>query len=261
MMKLKAKQWVVITGASKGLGEEFARQLAAKGLNLILVARSEDKLKILANELINKHGIDIDVYPINLKDDVAVLVLIKNFLKQTARPIDLLINNAGLGYYSDFWNQSDQQLQEMLLVNINALIRLTRAVLPSMLARHAGGILNIGSIAGFQPVPGFAVYAATKAFVINFGEALSFECRGTGVQVTTFCPGPTATHFGEVSNAPKRLFRNAARVRIVVSKALKAFESGRTLKWESWTEAFLNQSIRFSPRKWVVRISAFITRN
>ena len=259
-MKLQPKQSAVVTGASGGLGEQFARQLAARGLDLTLVARSADKLAALAKELRAAHGVAVDVRPADLTDPAATAAVADELLRRPARPVDLLVNNAGLGFWAPLAEQTDEQVDQMLSVNVVALVRLTHAALPAMIARRAGTVLNIGSVAGFQPIPQFAVYAATKAFVLNFGEAVAHECRKQGVQVTTFLPGATATGFKSVSGMSDRFFRKAPSADSVAAKALWAVEAGRTVKCANFGDAVMSQGLRLMPRRAIVSVAALVTR-
>ena len=192
----------LITGASAGLGREFARQLAGRAHSLILMARREQKLSELRDEL-------RPLYP-NLtvrirKTDLADLAQLKElmaWLDYEKIDVDLLINNAGLGDLGPFAVSDPIRNEQIMLVNMVALTSLTRHLLPPMIARKRGGILNVSSSAGFLPIPGFAVYAATKTYVTSFSEALRAELRGTGVGVCALCPGPVRTEFQEVAKRP-----------------------------------------------------------
>lgn len=192
----------VITGASAGIGREFARQLASRARTLVLVARREQRLNELRDELRNRNG-QLAVHPqvVDLCDRSQVDELVR-WLEQNKIDIDFLINNAGLGDYGSFATSPAQRDDEMLQVNIVALTTLTRALLPQMISRRHGAILNVSSSAGFLPIPGMTVYAASKAFVNSFTEALRAELRGTGVSVTALCPGPVHTDFGDVAKRP-----------------------------------------------------------
>ena len=255
-MKFEPKQLAVVTGASGGLGEQFARQLAARGVDLVLVARSAGKLAALAAELSAAHGVKADVRPADLSDPAAVTTLAAELFGPGGRPVDLLVNNAGLGYHSPLADETDAQVAEMVAVNIDALVRLTRAAVPGMIARGRGAVLNLGSMAGFQPCPGLAVYAATKAFVMSFGEAVDHECKPRGVRVTTFCPGPTATGFAGVSGSPERMFRGAPSAAAVAAKGLAAVEAGRRLRTASAADAVMARVVRLMPRRAVTAIAA-----
>lgn len=188
----------LVTGASSGIGTVLARQLAADGSDLVVVARSEDALDELAVELRDAHGVDVEVLPADLTDRDG-LATVEARLQDVARPVDLLVNNAGFGTTGPFVAQDADAEDLEVRLNVAAVVRLTHAALPGMQARGRGGILNVSSIAGFQPIPNMAVYAATKAFVTSFTEAVHEELAGTGVHVTALCPGFTRTNF--VDNA------------------------------------------------------------
>lgn len=195
------KNWhgctALITGSSSGLGHEFARQLAPDAATLILAARRGDRLEKLAAELA-RPGLQIVVRAVDLGNDDALGAFLGE-LNDAGWEIDLLINNAGLGDHGDFVEAGWERTRAMLEVNVTALTRLTHALLPAMRARRRGTILNVSSIASLLPVPKLAVYAATKAYVTSFSEAIRAELRGSGVTVTTVCPGPVATEFGAVA--------------------------------------------------------------
>ncbi len=192
----------LITGASAGIGREFARLLAPRAKALVLIARRQDKLQELDAELkginprliVYVRGVDL-----NQPEQIAAL---PQWLKENDVSVDLLINNAGLGDMGAFAASDPERIQQMLNVNISALTQLTRSFLPEMIARRRGGILNVSSSAGFLPIPGFAVYAATKAYVNSFSEALRAELAGTGISVCSLCPGPVHTEFSEVAQRP-----------------------------------------------------------
>src|SRR5881398_1393439 len=192
----------LITGASAGIGCEFARQLAGRARSMILVARREDSLVELADELQREHpNLRIHIRKVDLAN-LAELQDLLQWLDREKLGVDLLINNAGLGDSGPFANSDPVRNSEMTLVNVTALTSLTRHLVPQMITKHRGGILNVSSSAGFLPVPGSAVYAATKAYVTSFSEALRAELRGTGVSVCALCPGPVHTEFGEVAKRP-----------------------------------------------------------
>jgi len=189
----------LVTGASAGIGQEFARQLAAHARTVVLIARREERLVRLRDELIAAHpSVQIYVRRVDLCDSRQIRELC-DWLTTEKIIIDLLINNAGLGDLGTFDTADAARLEEIVLVNVNALTLLTRALLPGMISRRNGGILNVSSCAGFLPIPDFAVYAASKAYVTSFSEALRVETRGTGVTVTALCPGPVHTEFTKVA--------------------------------------------------------------
>ena len=187
----------LITGASAGIGREFARQLAGRARALILVARRRERLEELRNELtLLDPNLNAHIRETDLSDENAVTDLC-GWLESENIAIDLLINNAGLGDRGAFATSEPRRVTEMMAVNVMALTALTRALLPSMIARKHGAILNVSSSASFLPIPGFAVYAATKAYVTSFSEAIRAELRGTGVTVASLCPGPVHTEFSQ----------------------------------------------------------------
>lgn len=189
----------LITGASAGIGREFARQLAARAVSLVLVARRRARLEELRDELTRRNpDLNVHIRETDLSDERAVIDLF-GWLENEKISIDLLINNAGLGDKGSLATSELPRIKEMLAVNVTALTLLTRLFLPGMIARKRGAILNVSSIAGFLPIAGFAVYAATKAYVTSFSEAMRAELRGTGVTVTALCPGPVHTEFTEVA--------------------------------------------------------------
>lgn len=183
----------LITGASAGLGAEFARQLSNRGYRLVLAARRKDRLDSLAAELGNARPVEID-----LSRDGSAAELIRN-LSDSGETVELLVNNAGFGLHGRFDKANPKRLRQMVDLNCGALTDLCREVLPSMVERGSGAILNVASTAAFQAGPGMAVYFATKAYVLSLSEALHEEVRRSGVRVTALCPGPTRTEFGEVA--------------------------------------------------------------
>jgi short-subunit dehydrogenase len=225
----------LITGASAGIGREFARQLAGRASSLVLVARRRARLEELRDELTKANpNLNVNIRETDLSDDRAVIELFDS-LEREKIAVDLLINNAGLGDLGLFATIELQRVKEMLAVNVTALTLLTRMLLPGMVARKRGAILNVSSSAGFLPLAGFAVYAATKAYVTSFSEAIRAELRGTGVTVTALCPGPVHTEFAEtaqrsVAGAPKTVpGLSHISAQEVVRTALAAIERDRPL--------------------------------
>jgi short-subunit dehydrogenase len=200
-MKLEGYN-ALITGASAGIGREFARQLADRARSLVLIARREQRLSELRDELRNRNAqLNVHVRVVDLCDKSQIGSLIA-WLDQNKIDIDFLINNAGLGDYGSFATSDPGRNDRILQVNVVALTSLTRCLLPQMIARKHGAILNVSSSAGFLPIPAMTVYAASKAYVNSFSEALRAELRGTGVTVTALCPGPVHTEFGDVAKRP-----------------------------------------------------------
>jgi uncharacterized protein len=188
----------LITGASTGIGEAFARQLAARGAHLVLVARSEDRLAAIAAELREAHGVEVEVLPADLTTE-AGLVDVEDRLRRADAPVDLLINNAGFGTFGRFSRSDIEREEEQIRLNSLAPVRLTHALLPGLKARGGGGVLNVSSMAAFQPVGRMAAYGATKAFLNSFSEALHEELRSEDIHVTVLCPGFTRTNFQAVA--------------------------------------------------------------
>jgi uncharacterized protein len=224
----------LITGASAGIGREFAHQLARRAKSLTLIARREQRLNELRDQLKEHYpNVAVSVRKTDLAD-LAHLNELLEWLDREKIDVDLLINNAGLGDSGDFATSDPIRNEKMTLVNIVALTTLTRHLLPRMIAERRGGILNVSSSAGFLPIPDFAVYAATKAYVTSFSEALRAELRGTGVSVCALCPGPVHTEFQDVAKrpgakpdtGPEFVFVPVERI---VRDALTALEADRPL--------------------------------
>lgn len=188
----------LVTGASRGIGAAFARLLAERGHRLVVVARSHDRLETLAAELTRRHGVEVEVLVADLVTDDG-LRAVEARLRDDGRPVDVLVNNAGFSTLGEFAELDLAVEEQQVRLDVLAVLRLTHAALGGMRARGRGGVLNVASVAAFQPLPGGATYAASKAFVLRFGEALAEECRGTGVRVSTLCPGyvPTESSTGD----------------------------------------------------------------
>jgi uncharacterized protein len=194
----------LITGASAGIGREFARRLANRARALVLVARRKQRLNELRDELRSRHPqLNVQTRTVDLCDKLQIDELVR-WLGQNKIDIDFLINNAGLGDYGPVATSDFERDDRIIQVNVAALAFLTRLLLPQMIQRKRGAILNVSSSAGFLPIPGMAVYAASKAFVNSFTEALRAEVRGSGVVVTALCPGPVHTEFGDMAKRPGR---------------------------------------------------------
>ncbi|MGF1513429.1 MAG: SDR family NAD(P)-dependent oxidoreductase [Elainellaceae cyanobacterium] len=197
-------QTALITGASSGIGKSLAQEMAARGTNLILVARSEDLLHALADDLKQRHDIRADVIVQDLtKPDAAQAVF--SATEQQGLTVDILVNNAGFGEYGPFSDRPRERHLDMVRLNILALVDLTYQFLPGMRSRQRGSIVNIASIAAFQPIPYLSVYAASKSFVLSFSEALWAEVKSDGVGVSCICPGPTDTQFFDEAGFPDSL--------------------------------------------------------
>lgn len=249
---------IVITGASSGIGEAFARHYARVGYSVVLVARRKERLEALAVTL-RGHGVEAAVLAEDLREPAAP-ERIAAAIERLGWEVEGLVNNAGLGFQASFASMSREQLESMMAVNIAALVRMARVVLPSMLERRRGFILNIASTAGFQPVPYFAVYAASKAFVVSFSEALHEEVRGQGVQVAALCPGPVDTEFQQVAGMNPRFFARSQHVDEVVAAGMALLRRRGALGWTSWSQWWVSFSVRWLPRVWVRKLAAALLR-
>jgi len=225
----------LITGASAGIGREFARQLADRAASLLLVARREARLQELRAELTARNpNLRVEIHPIDLSQPAGVTQLL-GWIDSQRIEVDLLINNAGLGDLGAFATGDPARVEDMIEVNIAALTQLTLGLLPRMIERRRGGILNVSSSAGFLPIPNFAVYAASKAYVNSFSDALRIELRGSGVHVSALCPGPVPTEFNQLALRHPIAARvkepNFAQTPIttVVAEALAGIERNRPI--------------------------------
>ncbi|HEY3235740.1 MAG TPA: SDR family oxidoreductase [Polyangiaceae bacterium] len=249
----------LITGASSGLGKELARLFAADRHDVVLVARRRPQLEALSSQLVQQHGITARVIACDLSSREGVDELLRQL---EGVEIDFLVNNAGFGSAGLFSESDAEREARMTELNVTAVVRLTRALLPAMLARRRGRILNVGSTAGFQPGAYMTTYYATKAFVNHFSQALSVELRGTGVTVTLSCPGPTNTEFVEVAGTGgSRLFHLVvASAAQVAREQYGAMQRGRVMIVHGLFNRFLIQIQRISPRAWVRRVVAVLNR-
>ncbi|WP_448662421.1 SDR family NAD(P)-dependent oxidoreductase [Sphingomonas sp. CJ20] len=251
----------LVTGASAGLGALFAEALAARGHRLILTARRADRLEALAERLRGTHGVAVEVIALDLAEGGAADALMGEIARR-GLAVDLLVNNAGFGLGGGFAGQDRRQLVRMIDLNCRALTELCHAVLPAMIERREGAILNVASTAAFQAGPGMAVYYATKAFVLSLSEALHEEVRRQGVRVTALCPGPTATEFFDVAGSAKdfALRRLAGDPAAVVRDGLAALEANRAIKVSGARNAVLAFSTRLTPRILLRRVVGAIQR-
>ncbi len=250
------RKTALITGASFGIGLELARVFARESYNLVLVARTGDKLRQLASELEKAHGTRSLVLATDLTEPGAPAYL----LDQTTRAgiaVDVLVNNAGFGQYGLFAESDLGECLRQIQLNVTALTHLTHLYLPQMLERNRGGILNVASTAAFQPGPLMAVYFATKAYVLHFSEALSNELGGTGVTVTCLCPGATATEFHKRANATgQRLLKwGSMNARTVAEDGYRGLVGGKRVIISGFKNWLVAQSVRFGPRRMVTAIA------
>ncbi len=247
----------LITGASSGIGKAFAEELAKRNTNLVLVARSEEKLDELALKLQEKHQIQVDVIVQDLTEAGATNAIF-NATKEKGLTIDLLINNAGFGDYGDFAERNGERQVKIVQLNVLALVDLTHKFLPLMRQRRSGSIINVASIAGFQPIPYISVYAASKAFVISFSHALWAENRSSNVHILVSCPGPTETNFFAEAKFPPALANSASKIasaESVVIDSLKALSRREPIVVSGGIGSQLITRLgRFIPRKTLVSL-------
>jgi short-subunit dehydrogenase len=251
----EAAMTALITGASSGLGAEFAKLFAKDKHDLILVARRKDRLDALAKQLAEAHGISARTLALDLGVPGGAAKLIAECANVE---VEFLVNNAGFGGSGAFAQRPLAREIEMIDLNVRALVELTHAFVAKMLERKRGRVLNIGSTAGFQPGPFMAVYYASKAFVNSFTEALAYELKGTGVTATVSCPGATATEFANVAgNDKSRLFAmGTASAEVVARQAYRAMMKGKPMIVHGAKNKFALQSLRVSPRATIRAIAA-----
>lgn len=241
----------LITGASAGLGASFARACAARGDELVLVARRKERLDALVDEIGRAHAIALDLSTADAPARLVEMLAMRGFDVRT------LINNAGFGLAGRFADLPTDRQAEMIDLNIRTLTTLTHLILPGMIERREGGILNVASTAAFQAGPGFAVYFATKAFVLSFTEALHQELKATQVKVTALCPGPTRTEFGQVAGVTSASFdRLSANADDVVRAGLEGLERNQAIVVPGMMNKVSAQGSRLLPRAVMRRIVA-----
>jgi uncharacterized protein len=250
----------LITGASSGIGEVFARKLAARGRNVLLVARSEDKLITLCNELGRSNSIRAQYVALDLSQPESPARLFEEAEKRGLF-VDLLINNAGFGSMGEFSKLDPARELNMIDLNIKSLVELTYRFLPPMIERRQGAIINVASTAAFQPVPFMATYAATKAFVLSFSEALWEENRPHGIKVLALCPGVTETNFFEAAHGRKPPARVAQTPEEVVDVALRGLARGKSHIISGWMNFLMTESERLAPRSLVTRLAGRMMRS
>ena len=250
------RKTALITGASFGIGLELARIFAREGHNLVLVARSADKLRQLASELEKAHGTRSLILATDLTEPGAAAYVLDQTTRANIR-VDVLVNNAGFGQYGLFADNDLEECLRQIQLNVTTLTHLTRLYLPGMIERKEGRILNVASTAAFQPGPLMAVYFATKAYVLHFSEGLANELEDTGVTVTCLCPGATATEFHKRANATgMRLLRMGSMdAHTVAEDGYRALMAGKPVVISGFRNWLVAQSVRFSPRRLVTVIA------
>lgn len=250
---------VLITGASSGIGRELAKLFAADGAELILTARRADRLHELAEQLKTQHGTVSTIIPLDLGTPEGPQELF-NQIQSAGKQVDVLINNAGFGQMGPFVEISLERQLNMIQLNISSLVALTHLLLPGMLQRKRGAVLNLASTASFQPGPNVNVYYATKAFVLSFSEALWKELEGSGVTVTCLCPGPTRTEFGDESSMHDTpVFKhNAMRVEDVARCGYRGVRRRKRLVMPGLMNNLLSFSVRITPRPVILSVMTLL---
>ena len=245
-----ARGAALVTGATSGLGYELALLLARNGHPLVVVARRQADLDRVAGELRDRHSVPVETIVADLARPEAVETIVAE-LERRRVAVEILINNAGFASYGPFAESNPSREVDMIQVNVVALTHLTRLLLPGMLARRRGRILNVASTAAFEPGPLMAVYYATKAYVLSFSEAIASELRGSGVTVTALCPGPTATGFqrrAAMEDSKLVSGRTLMDARTVAEAGYAAMLAGKTVVIPGWRNWLMAEAVRFAPR-------------
>ena len=253
-------RWALVTGASSGIGAEFAARLAGLGMHLVLAARRTDRMSELAESLQTKHGTKCHIVTIDLATSDAGGKLVYE-IDRLGVDIELLVNNAGVGLIGEIPTTAPDDVQRMLNLNINTLTDLTYRVLPGMMERGHGAIINVASVAAFQPVAFMGAYAASKSYVLHFSEAMWAETRSHGVTVLALCPGVTDTEFFDVAGASGWLLKHSSQTPAkVVRKALAALRSRRQLVVTNWKDYVMTILVRLFTRRTAVNESKRVFR-
>lgn len=251
----------LVTGASSGIGVELARLLAARGHGVTLVARREDRLKVLADELAVAHGVRAEHVSVDLTDEAARSALVDT-VAERGLTVDVLVNNAGLSTTGPVASSDITGELRMIRTDVEAVVHLCSAFVPGMVERRRGAVLNVASMAAFQPLPGQAGYGGSKAFVLSYTEAMAQELRGTGVTATTLCPGPVETEFAEAAGfgeleagdaLPKFMWVSAAEV---AKAAIEGLDSGRSVVVPGIANRVMGGAARFLPHRLLLPVLA-----
>lgn len=258
MMKLRNK-WILITGASSGIGEVFARELAKRGNHLILVARSENKLVDLATQLKKEHGGQVEVIVNDLSKEGAPVKLYQECQERQLN-VDMIINNAGFATHGFFEQVSGERQHEEVMLNVMSVVDITHLFLPGLLKKGSGAVINVSSTAGFQPDPYMAVYGATKAFVLSFTQALWEENRTRGVQFLALCPGATQTNFFNVVGTDDASVGKRDTPERVVKVSLRALEREQSYVVPGFQNYMNAQISRLLSHKQVLRLVGRLLR-
>ncbi|HAG17013.1 MAG TPA: short-chain dehydrogenase [Bacteroidales bacterium] len=251
---------VLITGASSGIGKELAWVFAEHHYLPILVARRANLLNYLAEDIQKSFSIEPVIIVLDLAKQNSAEQL-SEIIEQKKLSIDVLVNNAGFGDYSAFCKQSISRIESMMMLNMITLTKLCRLIAPQIALQGEGNILNIASTAAFQGIPNFAVYAATKAYVLSFSEAIAYELKPLNIHVTTVCPGATQSGFQEEAGMNENFFNEAPSSMLVAEFAFKAMQQNKTMVIYGAQNSFLNFMQRFVPRKLITKAAAKMLRS
>jgi len=250
-----ADRWALVTGASSGIGKEFAQRLAALGMHLVLTARREEEMRQLADDLDTRHGTQCVIIPLDLSVPGNAARLVEEISRREI-DIELLINNAGFAIVGTFPETDAERISQLVQLNVVAMTELTYRLAAPMVQRGHGGIVNVASNAAFQPVAYMAAYSASKSFVLHFSEALWAELKDYGVTVHALCPGPTETEFFQVAGVPEWLKSHTSHsVEEVVKHGLRSLEKRKQYTVVGWKNYLVSLLSRFAPRKMVVNES------
>ncbi|RMB61136.1 SDR family NAD(P)-dependent oxidoreductase [Tessaracoccus antarcticus] len=246
--------WAVVTGASGGLGEAYARELAGQGSDVVLLARSAEKMERLASELSAEHGVETLVIPCDLSDATQRAALVARL---DGLDVHTLVNNAGFGTFGMLGELERARISQEVGLNVVALTELTHAVIPQMITRGRGAIINVASTAAFQPIPQMATYAATKSYVLSFSSALWAELSGTGVRVVCICPGPTDTSFFDNAGNGDAMVQRRSPQQVVAS-TFAALRAGKPYVVDGAGNKLAAQATRFIPTSLLVQAASWV---
>ena len=252
-------EYVLITGASSGIGEELAYVFARNNYKLILVARRVERLESIKQQILAKSDTEIHVISMDLSELQSAEMLF-NQVENIGLKVDVLVNNAGFGLNASFNEMDMEREEQMLILNIITLTKLSRFFGRKMIERKTGHIINISSAAAFQPVPGFSSYAASKAYVLNFSEAIEYELKPLGVNVSTICPGATQSEFASVAKANGKIFSKAPSAAELAKFTYQAFRKKKGTVTNGLMGNLLIFGLRFTPRKMATKIAAMMMK-
>jgi uncharacterized protein len=256
------QELALVTGASSGIGAELAKALARRKIPLVLTARRLDRLEQLQAELVQQHGVEVEVIAHDLSDSQAAEKLCEE-LDRRGLKISMLINNAGFGWYGDFVEQEPQQIESLLDVNVIALTKLTRLLAPAMAQRGQGRVLNVASTIAFTPAARMAMYSASKAYVLALSQALDMELRPKGVRVSVLCPGFTETEFNDVADWPATGLMKVLMLKAphVAEAGIAGLLRGKRVIIPGWHFKLTALVVRFIPRSILLRLTALTVRS